>query len=164
MNPSGRLPYTYPKYVGDVNLNYWRPVSDVWDPLYEFGHGLSYSKFNYGNITLTTGHNNHTLVPGDEEKILSINVTNDSPVDGKETILMYVQQPFRTLTPPAKLLKGFKKVFIPAGKTTTVNFEINAELFQYTGLNDIPQDTLDNGAVKILIGDQQMDFEVVKDA
>jgi beta-glucosidase len=160
VNPSGKLPYTYPKYAGDVNLNYWRPVSDVWDPLYEFGHGLSYSQFNYGSITLL-GEKNHTLVPGQAEKEISITIRNDSPVDGNETVLMYVQQPFRTLTPPAKLLKGFKKVLVPAGQSATVQFQVNAELFQYTGLNDIPQDSLDTGPVKILIGDQTLDFEVI---
>ena len=159
LNPSGKLPYTYPKYAGDVNLNYWRPVSDVWDPLYEFGHGLSYSKFDYSNITLvhdTTA----TLVPGEAPKQVAVNITNASPVDGKETALMYVQQPFRKLTPPAKLLKGFKKVSIPAGETVTVKFDINAELFRYTGLNDVPQDTIDTGTVNIMIGDQQYKFQV----
>ncbi|CAO3642130.1 unnamed protein product [Mucor hiemalis] len=161
INPSGKLPYTYPKYVGDINLNYWRPVSDVWDPLYEFGHGLSYSKFDYSNITLFGDHAEPKLITGELEKEVSVDITNNSPVDGKETVLMYIQQPFRTLTPPAKLLKGFKKVFIPAGETKTVTFEVNAELFQYTGLNDVPHDTIDNGPVKILIGNQQFDFEVV---
>lgn len=160
-NPSGRLPYTYPKYAGDVNLNYWRPVSDVWEPLYEFGHGLSYSKFDYSNITLVGNHTDQKLTTGEAYKEVSVNITNNSPVDGKETVLMYIQQPFRKITPPAKLLKGFKKVFIPAGETETVTFQVNAELFQYTGLNDVPRDTIDNGPVKVLIGNKQFDFEVV---
>lgn len=168
-NPSGKLPYTYPKYAGDVNLNYWRPVSDVWDPLYEFGHGLSYSKFVYSNITYSGMDNRRqeneamqNLVAGETEKEIIVQVTNHSPVDGKETVLMFIQQPFRQITPPAKLLKAFKKVFIRAGETETVRFTVNAELFQYTGLNDIPGDTIDNGPAKILIGDQEFDFNVMK--
>lgn len=168
-NPSGKLPYTYPKYAGDVNLNYWRPVSDVWDPLYEFGHGLSYSTFKYSNITYLGNeedssegsHPTYTLVTGDSAKEIEVNITNTSPVDGMETVLMYVKQPFRLLTPPSKLLKAFKKVFIPTGKTETVRFNISAELFEYTGLNEIPRGTIDNGAIKVLIGDQDFDFEVV---
>ncbi|KAI7889259.1 glycoside hydrolase family 3 domain protein, partial [Mucor mucedo] len=165
-NPSGKLPYTYPKYAGDVNLNYWRPVSDVWDPLYEFGHGLSYSKFDYGNITLA-GKNNlqqETLpslsAGSDQQTEISVQITNNSPFDGKETVLMFVHQPFRVITPPAKLLKAFKKVFIPAGQTETVRFTLNAELFQYTGIDDTL--TIDDGPIKIMIGDQEFDFNVTK--
>ncbi|KAI9253271.1 beta-glucosidase-related glycosidase [Helicostylum pulchrum] len=164
VNPSGKLPYTYPKYAGDVNLNYWRPVSDVWDPLYEFGHGLSYSKFEYNNITYLGQENQEpmqSLVVGEPEKEIVVQVTNNSPVDGKETVLMYVKQPFRRVTPPAKLLKGFKKVFIPAGETKEVVFTVNAELFQYTGVDDIASDTIDNGPVKVLIGEQEFDFNIV---
>lgn len=122
----------------------------------------------YSNIT-SSGQNNlrqeneamKNLVAGAPETEIVVQVTNNSPVDGKETVLMFVQQPFRLVTPPAKLLKAFKKVFIRAGETETVRFTVNAELFQYTGINDIPSDTIDNGPVKILIGDQEFDFNVV---
>ncbi|RCI03411.1 hypothetical protein CU098_012500, partial [Rhizopus stolonifer] len=165
-NPSGRLPYTYPKYAGDMNMNYWRPACDLFDPLYEFGHGLSYSNFEYGNITVDgqlndASENVQMLVVGEKEKAVLVNVTNTSPVDGKETVLMYIQQPFRTVTPPAKLLKGFQKVFIPAGETVNVRFSVNADMFRYTGLDNIPQGTIDNGPAKVLIGSQVFDFEVV---
>ncbi|KAI8082506.1 glycoside hydrolase superfamily [Gilbertella persicaria] len=165
-NPSGRLPYTYPKYAGDMNMNYWRPACDLFDPLYEFGHGLSYSNFEYGNITVDgqlndASENVQMLVVGEKEKAVLVNVTNTSPVDGKETVLMYIQQPFRTVTPPAKLLKGFQKVFIPAGETVNVRFSVNADMFRYTGLDNIPQGTIDNGSAKVLIGSQVFDFEVV---
>lgn len=166
-NPSGRLPYTYPKYSGDTNLNYWRPVSDVWDPLYEFGHGLSYSTFNYSNITVD-GQVGSKVKPllevGGREMEVSLSITNTSPVDGKETVLMYVQQPFRIVTPPAKLLKGFQKVDIPAGKTVDVKFAVGADLFHYTGLDGVPYGTIDEGTIKVLIGNQQFEFEVVNNS
>ncbi|KAI8994547.1 glycoside hydrolase family 3 protein [Pilobolus umbonatus] len=170
VNPSGRLPYTYPKHSADLSLNYWRPVSDTWDPLYEFGHGLSYSSFTYSNITYmgTTKENfltsnmyeNRKIVPGEADKIVTIEITNNSPVDGKESVLMYVQQNYRRVTPPAKLLKGFQKVHIASGMTTAVQFNINADMFRYTGIDGIPNATLDNGPVKVLIGDQSFEFEV----
>jgi beta-glucosidase len=166
-NPSGKLPYTYPKYPGDTNLNYWRPVSDVWDPLYEFGHGLSYSTFNYSNLTVDNQLSSEVkpLLEVDGKEIeVSLNITNTSPVDGKETVLMFVQQPFRTVTPPAKLLKGFQKVDIPAGETVQVKFAVSADLLRYTGLDGVPHGTIDEGAVKVLIGDQQFEFEVVKNS
>jgi beta-glucosidase len=161
-NPSGRLPYTYPKNAGDLNLNYWRPISDVWDPLYEFGHGLSYSHFTYGNITLN-GKNNDELDSNDKARKLYANereteievaITNDSPIDGKETVLMYVEQPVRRVTPFAKLLKDFSKVFIPAGQTVKVKFGVKADMFKYTGIDDVPGNSLDDGPIRILIGDQ----------
>ncbi|KAI8640046.1 glycoside hydrolase superfamily [Parasitella parasitica] len=114
-NPSGKLPYTYPKYAGDTTLNYWRPANDIWDPLYEFGHGLSYSSFRYSNITvdgLSNADETQYLITGEKEKEVSVNITNTSPVDGKETIMMFVKQPFRIVTPPAKLLKAFQKTLI----------------------------------------------------
>lgn len=164
-NPSGRLPYTYPKYAGDINLNYWRPVSDVWDPLYEFGHGLSYSTFSYSNITVNGQLANEAKplldATSNKEMEVSLYVTNASPVSGKEAVLMFVQQPFRAVTPPAKLLKGFQKLSIPAGQTVDVKFAISADLFRYTGLDGIPHGTIDEGTVRVLIGDQQFEFEVV---
>lgn len=163
-NPSGKLPYTYPKYAGDTTLNYWRSANDLWDPLYEFGHGLSYSTFKYSNITVNGLFNNDDtqyLFTGEMEKEVSVNITNTSPVDGKETIMMFVQQPFRIVTPPAKLLKAFQKVSIPAGQTVNVRFAVDADLFRYTGIDGVPQDTIDNGLVKILIADQEFELEVV---
>ncbi|KAI7902882.1 glycoside hydrolase superfamily [Cokeromyces recurvatus] len=161
-NPSGRLPYTYPKHSGDINLNYWRPVSDVWDPLYEFGHGLSYSQFIYSNITLDGDHQESAILfTGDTEKEISVNITNISPINGMETVLMFIQQPFRTVTPPAKLLKGFQKVFVRAHETVMVRFMINADLFRYTGLDGIPDGTVDNGLARILIQDQQLEFQII---
>ncbi|KAL9540572.1 hypothetical protein MBANPS3_009605 [Mucor bainieri] len=163
-NPSGKLPYTYPKYAGDTTLNYWRPANDLWDPLYEFGHGLSYSAFTYSNITvdgLYSTDETQYLFTGEMEKEVSVNITNTSPVDGKETVMMFVQQPFRLVTPPKKLLKGFAKIDVPANATVNVRFTVDADLFRYTGIDGVPQDTIDNGAVKILIGDQAFDLQVV---
>ncbi|KAG1073860.1 hypothetical protein G6F42_025770 [Rhizopus arrhizus] len=76
---------------------------------------------------------------------------------------MFVQQPFRVVTPPKKLLKGFSKIDVPANSTVNVRFTVDADLFRYTGLDGVPQDTIDSGAVKILIGDQEFDLEVVND-
>ncbi|KAI8145512.1 glycoside hydrolase superfamily [Fennellomyces sp. T-0311] len=157
-NPSGRLPYTYPKSVGDINLSYWRQANDVWDPLYEFGHGLSYTRFTYDNITLSNDQDN-ILVPG-QTRTVSIQVNNEGPWDGLETVLMFVQQPVRRVTPPAKLLKGFEKIQLAAGESKSVDFEISADMFRYTGLDGVPQGTIDPGPVKVMIGNKQFDFEI----
>ncbi|KAI8340076.1 glycoside hydrolase superfamily [Chlamydoabsidia padenii] len=167
-NPSGLLPYTYPKHVGDLTLNYWHPVNDVWDPLYEFGYGLSYSKFSYSKIALIDGlddkkelgpdKNGLAILSSSQSRTVSVLVTNHGPYDGYKTVLMYIQQPYRRITPPAKLLKGFQKVFIKAGLTQTIQFDLTADMFAYTGLDNIHHGTIDQGTVKVLIGDHEMEF------
>ncbi|KAI9270550.1 glycoside hydrolase superfamily [Phascolomyces articulosus] len=160
VNPSGRLPYTYPKNSGDMNVNYWRQANDVWDPLYEFGHGLSYTKFTYGNISLVEKENGNTVLEPGMARTVSIQVTNDGPYNGLETVLMYIHQPVRLITPPAKLLKGFEKIQLAAGESKTVEFEVSADMFRYTGVDRVPQGAIDAGPVKVLIGDQEFDFEI----
>ncbi|KAJ8663614.1 hypothetical protein O0I10_000860 [Lichtheimia ornata] len=157
VNPSGRLPYTYPKSAGDINLSYWRQANDVWDPLFEFGHGLSYSQFSYSNISST---DEPVLENSDDTITVSVDVTNDGPYDGMHTVLMFVQQPVRRITPPAKLLKGFQKVDLAAGETTTLQFQVNGDMFRYTGLDNVPQGTIDNGPVKVLIGEDEYELEI----
>ncbi|KAI9323595.1 glycoside hydrolase superfamily [Dichotomocladium elegans] len=159
VNPSGRLPYTYPKHVGDINLSYWRQANDVFDPLYEFGHGLSYSEFSYSNLTTTATATDGILVPGQTHQV-SVEIINEGPADAKHTVLMYIHQPVRRVTPPAKLLKGFEKIDLKAGEARTVTFDISADMFRYTGVDDVPQGTIDSGLVKVLIGDKELDFTV----
>ncbi|SAM08713.1 hypothetical protein [Absidia glauca] len=165
-NPSGRLPYTYPKHVGDLAVNYWHPVNDVWDPLYEFGHGLSYSNFSYSStisLSLSDGLSTTKGLPilsSAQPRTLSVVVTNQGPYDGHETVLMYVQQPYRRITPPAKLLKGFQKVFVKAGEQALVEFDLTADMFAYTGMDDIPHGTIDQGTVKVLIGGSTLDVHL----
>ncbi|KAI7879929.1 glycoside hydrolase [Lichtheimia hyalospora FSU 10163] len=157
VNPSGRLPYTYPKSAGDINLSYWRQANDVWDPLFEFGHGLSYSQFSYSDIS---SDDKPVLENPDDTITVSVDVTNDGPYEGMHTVLMFVQQPVRRVTPPAKLLKGFQKVNLVAGETTTLEFEVNGDMFRYTGLDNVPQGTIDNGPVKVLIGENEYELEI----
>lgn len=157
VNPSGRLPYTYPKSAGDINLSYWRQANDVWDPLFEFGHGLSYSQFSYSNIT---SDDNPVIEQSDDTITVSVDVTNAGPYDGMHTVLMFVQQPVRRVTPPAKLLKGFQKVDLAAGETRTLQFQVTGDMFRYTGLDNAPQGTIDNGPVKVLIGDDEYELEI----
>ncbi|KAI8081783.1 glycoside hydrolase family 3 domain protein [Halteromyces radiatus] len=173
VNPSGRLPYTYPKHAGDLMLNYWHPVNDVWDPLYEFGHGLSYSKFAYGNISIvnkTDNGDNGIISQGDvkypilsatQPRTITIPVTNQGPFDGYETVMMYIQQPYRRLTPPAKLLKGFHKVFLESGSTHIVKFDVTADMFAYTGIDNIPHGTIDPGLVHVLVHDRKLELQLL---
>lgn len=141
VNPSGKLTMTFPQNVGQIPLYYnhmntGRPLekgkwfekfrSDYLDvsnqPVYPFGFGLSYSRFEYGNMTL-----NATRLTGHQTLTIEVPVTNTSRVDGAEVVQLYIRDMVGSISRPVKQLKGFKKVQIPAGQTTTVKFEITPE-------------------------------------
>ena len=133
VNPSGRLPYTIAKkeedYAAHVtpesNIEYTEKLevgyrhfdsSDI-EPLFAFGHGLSYSTFEYGNIKVNTNH-------GKKDVLATVTafVKNTGDVDGAEVPQVYVSFPESAEEPP-KVLRGFERVFIKSGKQTKVTFE-----------------------------------------
>lgn len=134
-NPSGKLPVTFPKNVGQIPIYYsmkntGRPFDtknkytshylDVSnDPLYVFGYGLSYTTFEYGEIMLDkkTMMNNETLE-------VSVEVTNTGKVAGEEVVQLYIQDVVASLTRPVRELKGFKKIMLEPGQSATATFTI----------------------------------------
>lgn len=139
-NPSGKLPMTFPRNVGQVPIYYnhkntGRPVLPenkqiFWShyidapktPLYAFGHGLSYTTFDYKNLQLSSDRlgKNGTLE-------VSVEVTNTGNLTGKETVQMYLQDLYASVTRPVKELKGFEQIELKAGETRKVNFIIDEE-------------------------------------
>ena len=89
-------------------------------PLYEFGYGLSYTTFNYGNINLPK----ETIRRG-EKLVMEIPVTNVGKRDGAEVVHWFISDPFSTITRPCKELKHFEKQLIKAGETHIFRFEID---------------------------------------
>ncbi len=129
-NPSGRLAITFPYATGQLPIYYDQresarvtPMGDYVDmpstPLYEFGYGLSYSKFEYGEISLSSSE-----LGADQTIEASITVKNVSDVDGLETLFWYVDDPVASITQPAKKLKFFEKAEIKAGEQREFLFEI----------------------------------------
>ncbi len=137
-NPSGKLPATFPRMVGQVPLYYnhkntGRPfggqLEDKYksryldvpnEPLYPFGFGLSYTTFAYDNLRLSAGE----MAPGDTVEI-SVTVKNTGSVDGEEVVQLYVSDRIGSVTRPVKELKGFKKLAIPAGASVEVTFKLS---------------------------------------
>lgn len=137
-NPSGKLPVTFPRTVGQVPLYYnakntGRPytadkqkekylsryLNTPNTPRYAFGHGLSYTNFVYSPVTL----DRKTIRPG-EKLTASVTVANTGTRDGEEVVKLYVQDLVGSVTRPVKELKGFRKVAIPRGRSVTLRFQI----------------------------------------
>ena len=140
VNPSGKLTMTFPKNVGQIPLYYahkntGRPLAEgAWfqkfrsnyldvdnEPLYPFGHGLSYTRFEYGPVQLSAGE-----LSRDGSLTASVTLSNTGGRDGKEVVQLYIRDLVGSVTRPVRELKGFRKVFVAAGGRTTVSFEIDA--------------------------------------
>lgn len=145
VNPSGKLTMTFPKNVGQIPLFYnhkntGRPLKEgKWfqkfrsnyldvdnDPLYPFGYGLSYTTFQYSNITL-----NVPVMEKDGSVTASVTITNTGKYDGAEVVQLYIRDLVGNITRPVKELKGFEKVFIKAGESKTISFKITSELLSF---------------------------------
>ena len=145
VNPSGKLTMSFPKNMGQVPIYYnhkntGRPLAEGhWfekfrsnyldvdnEPLYPFGYGLSYTTFQYGDVTL-----DKTSMNINGEITASVTLTNTGKYDGAEVVQLYLRDLVGSITRPVKELKGFQKVFLKAGESKTVSFKINADLLKF---------------------------------
>lgn len=124
-NPSGRLPVSIPRNVGQLPVYYSKVHTHDYtdgsdDPLYPFGYGLSYTQFSYSDMKIEDGH-------GDTLKIVSCSVANTGIMDGDDVVQMYVQDSISSVLTHSALLKGFERVPLKAGETKEVKFYIKKE-------------------------------------
>jgi beta-glucosidase len=130
VNPSGRMPITYPKDAGNILMPYNHLVTSqcasgaYCEMQWEFGHGLSYTNFTYSDMTVS-----RTDVTSVTETVdVAVTVTNSGSVAGKETVMLFLTQPFRTISvPEVKQLKKFSKISLEAGASQTVTFTLSAD-------------------------------------
>jgi beta-glucosidase len=161
VNPSGKLPYTYPRFPNAL-VNYYRKNiengngddSHGYNPLYEFGFGLSYTTFQYNNLR-TDKHD----LKDDETLTINVDMTNTGEREGKETVLLYTSELYASIAPDTKRLRAFNKIDLKAGETKTVTFKINARDIAY--VNDDGQTRAEPGEFKILIADQTLNFNYI---
>ncbi|HVZ56503.1 MAG TPA: beta-glucosidase BglX [Chitinophagaceae bacterium] len=169
-NPSGKLTTTFPRSVGQIPLYYnhkntGRPYNgedfakfksdylDVSnDPVYPFGYGLSYTRFDYGNIKLSS----EVLKPGGR-LTASIPVTNAGAYEGEEVVQLYIRDLVGSVTRPVKELKGFQKIRLKPGETRVVTFSITPDDLRF--YNSQLQFVYEPGDFKVFIGTNSRDVK-----
>ena len=163
VNPSGKLPYTYPAFPNSLNTYYYKPsevqnnsqgaynyVGEL-NNLYEFGYGLSYTNFEYKDITLDNDSLN-----ADDSLNISLTVYNSGDVDGHEVVQVYVSDLFASITPDNKRLRAFDKVFIKSGESKKVSFSISVNEFSFVDLEN--KYVLESGDFKVHVGGNSKDL------
>jgi beta-glucosidase len=177
-NPSAKLPITFPRAEGQIPIYYnhfntGRPARNENDlnyvsayidlpnsPKFPFGYGLSYTKFNYSDISLSA--NTMTL---SGKIVATVTVTNAGNYDGEEVVQLYIRDLVGSLVRPVKELKGFQKIFLRKGESKQVSFAITTEELKFYN-NDLKQ-VVEPGDFKVFIGTNSNDvkeasFQVTK--
>jgi beta-glucosidase len=145
VNPSGRLPYNYPRYpnslekynrkytesLGDDEQNNDAKYEKSYSPQFEFGTGLSYTTFTYSNLKI----DKNEISNSDDLKV-TVDVKNTGKVNGKVSVLLYLSDKVASITPEVKVLKRFEKINLVTGESKTVSFTLNQKDLQFVN-NDL---------------------------
>ena len=150
VNPSGKLPVTMPRSVGQVPTVYNHKHSQYsrlfatneTGPLWPFGFGLSYSSFKYS-------------APELNDYSVSITVSNEGPYDGAEVVQLYIRDEYASVTRPVKELKAFKRIFLKNGESQEVSFEITPDMLKCFGADN--RWSVEPGDFTIMVGSSSAD-------
>lgn len=180
VNPSGKLPFTFPARLEDVAAHATgeypgvkRADKDIWDerynegifvgyrwhdtkkiaPLFAFGHGLSYTTFDFGKVSADRKN-----ISGNDKITFTVPVTNTGDVAGAEVVQLYISDPKCTVERPSKELKGFAKVFLQPGETKNVTLEISKDDLSYFNA-DNHEWAVEPGEFKALVGSASDDIK-----
>jgi beta-glucosidase len=175
-NPSGKLPVTFPRSVGQIPIYYnhkntGRPGNEnnhytskyldlPLSPLYPFGYGLSYTRFKISDLKLSSFE-----LTSNNDLIIRVKVENTGNYDGEEVVQLYIQDLAASVTRPVKELKGFKKIFLKKGEEKEISFIITEEVLRFTGPDNKP--ISEPGYFKVFVGNDsgnviESKFELIK--
>ena len=152
-NPAGRLVQTWPSSIDrllpirDYNIRNGRTyMYDRNSPLFAFGHGLSYTNFEYSNLST-----DRAILKTGETAYITVNVKNTGSMDGDEVVQLYVSYPDSKVERPAKALKGFRRIHIPSGRSVAVTIPLKAEDLAYwdTARHAF---VLEKGNIRLMVG------------
>ena len=169
-NPSGKLPVSIPRSVGQIPVYYnhnqtgrptmpddpdfvfWTHFTDSpRTPQFSFGHGLSYTTFEYSDLNISTDS-----ISKDEILKVSVSVTNTGDVAGEEVVQLYINDLYASCIRPVKELKGFEKVHFEAGETKTIEFELGWESLAF--YNDELEFVAEPGEFEVMVGGNSVDL------
>jgi beta-glucosidase len=158
-NPGGKLPVTIARSVGQLPMLYNQKPSahrgyhfGSAEPLFPFGYGLSYTKFDIGSPRLSAAR-----IAPDETVTVSVEVRNTGAVAGDEVVQLYVRDVASAITRPIKELKGFRRVTLQPGAATTVEFTLGKDAFAYW--NEAMQFAVEPGEFQIMAGPNSVDLK-----
>ncbi|MGB3801594.1 MAG: glycoside hydrolase family 3 N-terminal domain-containing protein [Lewinella sp.] len=155
VNPSGRLPLTYPRHPNAL-VTYDHKSTEAlngnFNPLFEFGYGLSFTEFAYSDLKISS----RVLNPNDTLSI-SLRVTNQGDRAGKHSVLLYTTDQVASITPSARRLRGFLKIHLEPGEYRDVSFTLTAADLAFIGVNN--EWTTEEGTFSVMVGNLTEDFD-----
>ncbi len=161
-NPDGVLPFSYPRSMGEIVLYDRKPTEEVrevfndnintgYDPLFAFGHGLSYTSFEYNDLQLSS-----TSLTAAAKLTVSVSVKNTGNRDGKHAVELYTRDIYASITPSMKRLKAFQKINLKAGESMTVTFTIDKNDLAF--VNAKLKTVTEPGEFEVMIGNKKAIF------
>jgi beta-glucosidase len=162
-NPGGKLPVSFPRNEGQLPVYYYRKPSGrkspTWgdyvdgsaDPLYEFGYGLSYTTFEFSDLSISPKR-----VAKDGSVTIKVDVMNTGKGAGEEVVQLYINDVLASVTRPVKELKGFERIYLKSGEKKTVTFRIPADGLAF--YNKKMERKVEPGVFKVMIGRSSADI------
>lgn len=148
VNPSGHLPITYPRHTGNLmTYDHKTNEADRYHPQFELGHGLSYTTFDYRDLSVS----DTTLGEG-ETATVEVTVENTGDRTGRDVVQVFTHDRVASVTPKVRELRGFEPVTLEPGETQAVSFTLTRDDFSFIGRSNQP--TVEPGRVDVIIDDQ----------
>jgi beta-glucosidase len=158
-NPNGKLPISYPRNTNGITPYDYKPMEsfegNTYNPLYPFGHGLSYTSFSSSGLKI----DKEKFKMG-ENATVTVDVKNTGSLKGKEAVLLYINDVAASVTRPNKQLKAFKKVELNPGQTESLSFTLTPHDLSFIGI-DLKR-IVEPGEFKVMIGNEIVGFTVTK--
>ena len=158
-NPSGRLPITYPKYNHHLSTYDYKwseiQIENTIDVEFEFGYGLSYTTFDYSNLNVPS------TLQWNDQLTITLNVRNNGSRAGDHSVLLYISDLYRTVTPPNKELKGYTKLSLQPNEQKQVQFTLNRTDLSFIGI-DLTRQT-EPGRFTATVGNLKANFTLLAD-